>query len=171
MLHLIPYHLESGCIANLTEGRQISIFYRRRSTRPKMTSRKLLCALIGALLLLASPMAWGCDSRDMTSCQMAPCTMSVAGSSMPDCHETAGASQNRGSLAPASSACCQAPLDREPIDSAPTSQIDLSSTPFLAEVDMVAVQEELETPSDSDTTVASQRHELGRYTLLSSYLI
>ena len=141
------------------------------STKTAMTTRKPLCALIGALLLLASPMAWGCDSMDTGDCQMSACPMSGAGSSMPGCHDESGASQDRGSLAPAQSACCQAPLDREPIESAPTSQIDLPSGLFLAEVERSTVQERLEPLADSDATIASQRHELGSYTLLSSFLI
>ena len=117
-----------------------------------MMSRKLLCALLGALLLLASPMAWGCDSMDMNGCQMSACPLSGAGGSMPDCHKAAGASQDRGSLAPVPSACCQAPLDREPIESVPTGQLELPSSLFLAEVERSTVQERLEPLADSDAT-------------------
>lgn len=90
---------------------------------------------------------------------------------MPGCQEGAGTSHDRGSLTPTATACCKAPLDREPIDSAPAGQLDLPSNLFLTEVDAIAAQEHLESLASSDTTVASQRHELGRYTLLSSFLI
>jgi hypothetical protein len=136
-----------------------------------MISRRTLAALIGVLLLLASPMAWGCDSVDTGVCQMSACPMSGAGSSMPGCHEGAGTSQDRGSLTPAAGACCQAPIDREPIDSAPAGQLDLSSSLLLAEVVQSRVEERLEPLVSSDATIASQGHELGRYTLLSSFLI
>ena len=137
-----------------------------------MVRRRTLVALIGALLLLASPMAWGCDSMDTGDCQMSACPMSGAASSMPGCHEGAGASPDRGSLTPAASACCQAPVDREPIDVAPVGQLDPSTSLLLAEVVQSTVEIPLEPPLvSSDTTIASQGHELGRYTLLSSFLI
>jgi hypothetical protein len=136
-----------------------------------MISRRTLVALIGAFLVLASPMAWGCDSMEAGVCQMSACPMSAAGGSMPGCHEVDGASQDCGSVAPVPSACCQAPLDRRPIDSAPTGQLDLLSGLFLAEVELSTVQERLEPLADSEATIASQRYELGRYTLLSSFLI
>lgn len=117
-------------------------------------------------------MAWGCDSVDTGVCQMSACPMSGAGSSMPGCHEDAGASPDRGSLTPAASACCQAPVDREPIDAAPVGQLDLFTSLLLAEVVQSTVEIPLEPPLvSSDTTIASQGHELGRYTLLSSFLI
>ena len=136
-----------------------------------MISRRTLAALIGVLLLLASPMAWGCDSVDTGVCQMSACPMSGAGSSTPGCHEGAGTSKDRGSLTPAAGACCQAPIDREPIDSAPVGQLDLSSSLLLAEAVQSTVEEPLEPLVSSDATIASQGHELGRYTLLSSFLI
>ncbi len=74
-------------------------------------------------------------------------------------------------MTPAAGACCQAPIDREPIDSAPVGQLDLSSSLLLAEVVQSTVEERLVPLVSSDATIASQGHELGRYTLLSSFLI
>lgn len=141
-----------------------------------MTNRETLTAVTGILLvLMSSPVAWGCDSMEAASCQLSACPMSSAISgaenAVPPCHSGSEGTQDRGSLAPAASACCQAPVDREPIDSASNGQIDLSSSLLLAEVDVVAVQEKVQKPLDSAATVASQRHELGRYKLLSAYLI
>lgn len=89
---------------------------------------------------------------------------------MPPCHAGAGAAQDLGSLSPALGACCQAPLDREPIDSTPVNQLHVTSSLLHAGAVAEAPQERPATQSNVDT-VASQRHELGRYTLLSSFLI
>jgi hypothetical protein len=135
-----------------------------------MKSRRIICTLAGLLLLLTSPVAWGCESTDMASCQMAACPMSSGESPMPPCHEGFGAEQDLGSTSPTLGACCQAPLDREPIDSTPVSQLDLTSSLLPAGAAAEAPQERPATQANADT-VASQRHELGRYTLLSSFLI
>ena len=135
-----------------------------------MTSRRIIFALAGVLLLLASPAAWGCESSDMASCQMSACPMSAAGSQMPSCHQATGDSPVRGSMGPAAGACCQAPLDREPIDSTPVSLLNPTSALAPAGAVAEAAQERPGTQAGADT-VASQRHGLGRYTLLSSFLI
>lgn len=90
---------------------------------------------------------------------------------MPDCHEAAGGSGDRGTLASATGSCCTAPLDREPIDSAPAAQVELSSSLLLDQVEALDPKPRQEPLASSDATIASQRHELGRYTLLSSFLI
>jgi len=136
-----------------------------------MLSRRTIYVLTGVLLLLSSPVAWGCESTDTSDCQMSACPMSGAGGSMPDCDAGDGSSRDRRAVAPVPSACCSAPLDREPIDSAPTAQFDLSSSLPLDEVDSIDPQLWLEPLASSDATIASQRHELGRYTLLSAFLI
>ena len=143
----------------------------RRSTKTTMFLRRTIYVLMGVLLLLSSPVAWGCDSTDSGVCQMSACPMTGAGTSMPDCHEAGDESRDRGSLAPAASACCSAPLEREPIESAPTAQLNHSSSLLLDEVESIDPQPWLEPLVSSDATIASQRHELGRYTLLSSFLI
>ena len=143
----------------------------RRSTKTTMFTRRTIYVLTGLLLLLSSPVAWGCDSANSGACQMSACPMASTGASMPGCHDAANESPDRGSLAPAANACCSAPLDREPIDSAPTAQFDPSSSLLLDEVTSIDPQPWLAPLVSSDATIASQRHELGRYTLLSSYLL
>ena len=73
-------------------------------------------------------------------------------------------------MGPAAGACCQAPLDREPIDSTPVSLLNPTSALAPAGAVAEAAQERPGTQAGADT-VASQRHGLGRYTLLSSFLI
>ena len=134
-------------------------------------TRKLLCALIGALLLLTSPVAWGCDTTDMAACQMSACPMSGAGSTIPGCHEPASDSQDRGALAPARTACCDAPLEREPVDSTVSLQLERPSSQLVTEGPVSASREPLDPPASCEATIASQKHRLGHYTLLSSFLI
>ena len=52
---------------------------KERSSRPLMKNRRIICTLAGILLLLTSPVAWGCESTDMASCQMSACPMSAGG--------------------------------------------------------------------------------------------
>ena len=89
---------------------------------------------------------------------------------MPGCHEGAESNPDRGSMGPSAGACCQAPLDREPIDSTPVGLSSPTST-LLPAGDVAEAPKARPASQAGADTVASQRHELGRYTLLATFLI
>lgn len=90
---------------------------------------------------------------------------------MPGCHEPAGDSQDRSALAPARTACCDAPLEREPVDSTVSLQLERPSSQLVTEEQASTPWEPLDPPASCEATIASQKHQLGHYTLLSSFLI
>ena len=75
------------------------------------------------------------------------------------------------SMGAGAGSCCDAPLDREPIDTVPANPLLPSPTDCLVEAVASVTAQGLESLTDADATVASQEHELGRYTLLSTFLI
>jgi hypothetical protein len=135
-----------------------------------MIRRRILCALVAGLFLVTSPAAWGCETTDVAACQMSACPLS-GGSGTAGCHRSAGTAPGADSMGTTAGSCCDAPLDRDPIDTVPINHWLPSPTDARIEAGSPVTEEGLEPLANSDATVRSQTHELGRYTLLSTFLI
>lgn len=139
-----------------------------------MTQRRKLVAMVALGVLLGSPFAWGCEGTGMQNCSMSDCPMTDQ-QPTDDCHETAGPSEHDSSGCDAQPelwiACCDAPVNQEPAKVESASNWDHSATAlsFLAEpVEIRPPSRSLDLISDA---ISAQQHELGRFTLLSSFLL
>ena len=133
-----------------------------------------IVVLVALAVLLVSPVAWGCDGTGMQECDMPDmppdCPMSQEhGSSHcgQDDEEPAGCD---GQTA-ISVDCCEVTADRAPAEDSPRS-FSVSRQDLEANV-MAGVQSKAPPPLPADATfvIRTQQHELGRFTMLSSFLL
>ena len=92
-----------------------------------------------------------------------------------DCHESRAPSEHDSSGCEAASeawiACCDAPVDQElaKVDSA--SNWDRSATLLIIVAEIVEIRPPSRPPDLIPEAISAQQHELGRFTLLSSFLL
>ena len=139
-----------------------------------MKPRRAIVAIFAFGILFVTPSAWGCEGTDMQNCSMSDCPM-VQERPVEGCHESAAPSQPDSSGCDTESAswiaCCDAPLDREPAKTGSASIWDQSATPLVVLAERVELQPPARPPDGRSEAVSAQWHELGRYTLLSSFLL
>lgn len=139
-----------------------------------MRKRQTLSAILALGLLFVSPIAWGCEGTGMQDCSMSNCPM-------PDQQESAGCHEPDSSSDHGSSGCepgpevwigcCQAPVEPEPAKLDSVSFGDHGTTPLVVLAERVEVEPPLRPPDLISEAISSQQHELGRFTLLSSFLL
>lgn len=91
-----------------------------------------------------------------------------------DCHDSAapGGQEPPGCDAPeAWIACCDAPVNREPAKIDAPSLLDESTTPHEVLVGRIELQPPCAPPDLISETLFAQQHELGLFTLLSTFLL
>lgn len=119
-------------------------------------------------------MAWGCEGPDMQDCSMSNCPMPDQQESE-GCHEPDSSSDHGSSGCDAGPvmwiACCEAPVDPEPGKLDSVSCCDHDTTPLVVLAERVEVEPPLRPPDHIAEAISSQQHELGRFTLLSSFLL
>ena len=153
---------------------QLCPYLEERSTEPAMQRRQTSVAILALGLLLVSPFAWGCEGTGMQNCSMSDCPMTDP-QPVDDCHESVPMAEHESSSCDAQPeswlALCDAPIDQEPVnvDSAPNW--DHSTTPLIGLAATVEIQLHSMPPDLISEAISSQQHELGRFTLLSSFLL
>lgn len=129
--------------------------------------------LLGVLLL--PPVLWGCEEAETSDCSMQECPFAgprVAGG----CHEAVESPQEPSviegrSVPGAQFGCCAVPMDPDTGMATSATSRELISTSLTVSIESVAPRQP-RLPSDlMARTVASQVHDLGRFTLLSSFLL
>lgn len=139
-----------------------------------MRRQRTLVAILALGILFVSPLAWGCEGTGMQNCSMSSCPM-TAEPEPDDCHESAAPAEHDSTGCDAESeswiAYCDAPVDQEPakIDSA--SCWDHRTTPLVLSAEHLEIQPPSRPPDLISEVITSQQHELGRFTLLSSFLL
>ena len=139
-----------------------------------MRNHQKLTAIVVACSFLFTPLAWGCEASGMEDCALSDCAMTVE-TVTGDCHEMTG-STSAGSkvcdVEPAASiACCDSPADPEPAKFETFSLGNASDSP-LAVLDEPLLDRLAAAPPDGIADrIGSRQHALGRFTLLSAYLL
>ena len=129
-----------------------------------------MIVLFALALLLVSPCAWGCDSSGMKGCDMSERPMSEEQGSS-HCEQDDDEPMDCGGQKTVSVDCCDAPADRSVAEIAPSS-VSVSRLD-LPTAGTTGIQSEAPPPLPVDATcvIRTQQHELGRFTMLSSYLL
>jgi len=129
-------------------------------------------ALLALVALLAPPTAWGCAELGMLDCSKSGCEMSEPnGMKMSDCHSEQDGSQSCEIEADSWFECCAMSAAQEPVEATGDELSNLRTESMMVEVgeSQTAV---LPLPTVAASRVLqSQQHALGRFTLLSSYLL
>jgi len=110
----------------------------------------------------------------MQNCSMSGCPMTEE-SMAEDCHQSAAPAEHTSAACDANPqawiACCKAPIDQEPAKVDSASNWDHSTTPLIVLVETIKIQHPSRQPDLISEAISSQQHELGRFTLLSSFLL
>ena len=139
-----------------------------------MRQQRTFATILTLGLLLLTPVAWACEGRGMQNCSMSECPMAVQQES-DDCHKSEDTSDH------SSPSCTAAP-------EAWIAYCDTAGGPEQARIDsmrsrdhgttrLIILAERMVPRSPSrpldfiSETVLSQQHELGRFTLHSSFLL
>ena len=129
--------------------------------------------LLGVLLL--PPVLWGCEEAETSDCSMQECPF--AGPRVANgCHEAAESSQDPsmtdGRPVPGTQfGCCVTSMDPDTGKATSGTVRELNPTSLTVSIESVAPRQP-RLPSDlMAQTVAAQVHDLGRFTLLSSFLL
>ena len=121
-------------------------------------------------LLLATPLAWGCDSSAMAGCDMGDCPISDGHGSSSWDQNGDGPSGCDGQVA-VSLDCCDEPADR-PLAEETTAQSSGQRLELpTAEIAQLRSEPPPPLPVDAACVICSQEHSLGRFTILSTYLL
>jgi hypothetical protein len=124
--------------------------------------------------LLISPMAWGCDGAGGQNCRMSNCPMNDQQSAhgCPQ-SETSPEHSSMGCAAGQEMgiACCDAPGDLEPATVDSESSRDRGTTQLVVLAEQAELQLPVRPPDLVSEAISSQQHELGRFTLLSTFLL
>lgn len=110
----------------------------------------------------------------MKSCSMSDCPMTEE-RAVDDCHESDDMTEHDSSGCDTGPetwiACCDAPPDQEPVKVESVSNWGHSPTPLIVLAESVEIRPPYRPPDLISEAISSQQHELGRFTLLSSFLL
>lgn len=139
-----------------------------------MRQRRTLVAIIALGGLLISPLAWGCEGTGGQNCRMSNCPMNEQQKAH-GCPQSK-TSPEHGSLGCAAGqevgiACCDAPGDLEPATVDSESSRDRGTIPMVVLAEEVELQPPSRPPDLVSEAISSQQHGLGRFTLLSTFLL
>lgn len=126
------------------------------------------------LLLVSTPATWGCGSDATGACPMSDCPMAIPETDM-GCHDPVPVDDQDQTACDSASqdmiACCDAPAELQPVGlESPRSATD-SATPAVLVVGGVESLSPAHPPDRVLHRIASKRYEMGRYTLLASFLL
>lgn len=128
-----------------------------------MWQRRTIVAILALGFLFVSPFAWGCEGTGMQNCSMSDCPMTDE-QPVDDCHEPAPMTEHDPSS-------CDAPIDQEPAKVDSAYNRDHSTIPLIVLTETVEIRPPSRPPDLISETISTQQHELGRFTLLSSFLL
>lgn len=131
----------------------------------EMKKRQRLVAIFALGILIAAPTVWGCEQGDTQSCSMSACPMMDAKDSS-DCQEPREPAEHNASVA-----CCDTPRDQEPATIETLSGLDSRTTPIPHLAGHIETRPPARPPDTLFEVISSRQHELGRFTLFSSYLL
>jgi hypothetical protein len=139
-----------------------------------MRRQRIPLTILALGFLFVTPLVWGCEETGMQNCSMSACPMTdepVAD----DCHDSAAPVERNPSDCDAEPdiwiSCCDAPADQNPARVDAASIWDLSTTPLALSAEILEIQPPPRPPDWISVAISTQRHELGRFTLLSSFLL
>lgn len=139
-----------------------------------MKQRRAIALTLALGVLLVSPIAWGCEGTGVQDCSMSDCPMTQQ-QEAEDCHQSAAPIEPDSFACDADPeiwiACCDAPIDQEPAKIDATSSSDHGATPLVILAERLEVQPPTRPPDLASEAISAQQHELGRFTLLSSFLL
>lgn len=139
-----------------------------------MRQQRTLVAIFAFGVLFVSPFAWGCEGTGVQNCSMSDCPMTHE-SEVDDCHDSAAPPQHETSGCDAEPevwiACCDAPVDQKPAKVESAAFLDHGATPLIVLAERVEIQPPSRPPDFVSEAISAQQHELGRFTLLSSFLL
>jgi hypothetical protein len=139
-----------------------------------MRQIRTIATIFALGLLLVSPVAWGCEATGMESCAMSDCPMTDQ-LEADACHESEALSDQALSgcdaMPEAWIACCDAPVDQDPARVDAAMSWYQTTTPLIILAERVEPRPPSGPPDFISETISSRQHELGRFTLLSSFLL
>lgn len=145
-------------------------------SRVAMRHLSNILALCSLALVLASPVAWGCEGTGMENCAMAACPMGEGHGAREvtapsHCGQDAAETTDCAVRRAVSVDCCDAPAERPLAESAPGNPSVSRHEPPSGGTTGLQVEAPPPLPVDATCVVRTQQHELGRFTMLSSYLL
>ena len=136
--------------------------------------RQTLAVIFALGILFVPPIAWGCEGSDMQNCSMSDCPMPIP-QEVEGCHDSDASpdqvSSNCGATPEVWISCCDGRVDQEPAKVDSASYWDPSTTPLVILAEHIEIQPPSRPPDLVSEVIFSQQHELGRFTLLSSFLL
>lgn len=129
-------------------------------------------ALLALVALLGPPTAWGCAETGMPDCSMAGCEMTDPNDSkMSDCHDEQQESRSCDVEAKMSFDCCDMSAAQEPVEATGDDLSNLRTESMTVEVGELETVVVPQPPLAAFRSIQSRQHALGRFTLLSSFLL
>ena len=139
-----------------------------------MQPKQIIGAMLALGLLFGSPLAWGCEWASMQDCEMSSCPMTEQ-EPVDSCHgEGLPSSQmlsDCDSEPELAIDCCEAPIEQEPAKIGSQSTWSDGGSPLVVLADAVRQPPPLMPTNLAADAVSAQQHDLGRFTLLSSFLL
>lgn len=139
-----------------------------------MRQKRTFATILALGLLLLSPVAWGCEATGMQSCSMSDCPMTDQQES-DACHESEPVSDHALSGCDATPeawiACCDASADREPGKVESATSWSQATTPLVILTERIEPWSPSGPPDFISEAISARQHNLGRFTLLSSFLL
>lgn len=161
-------------IGSRLDRREYGPYFEEQSTETVMWQQRTLVAILALGALFVSPFAWGCEGTSMKNCRMSDCPMTHE-SEADDCHDLAAPPEHDTSGCDAEPevwiACCDAPIDQEPARVESAASLDRGATPLTVLAERVEIQPPWKPPDLISEAVCARQHELGTFTLLSSFLL
>lgn len=111
----------------------------------------------------------------MDNCSMSDCPMDSQKQDI-GCHDSTGSREDHGWSSTAAGpqtliACCDVPVDQEPVQIDAGIAQNHGTTPLMVLAERVDLRPPCKPPDSISQTVSSRQYEMGRCTLLSSFLL
>jgi hypothetical protein len=131
-----------------------------------------ITAVLALVALLAPPTAWGCSDSGMEDCGMASCGI-PDDMKMPDCHSGQQMQESKSCDVEANISldCCGMSAAQEPVEATGEGLSQVRSEPLMVEAGELKEEVDPSPPMAATQALHTQQHSLGRYTLLSSFLL
>ncbi len=139
-----------------------------------MRRRRSISAVFVLLWLLVPPVAWSCESTGMESCGTSYCPM-LNPQGAKGCHEPETSIQQGSSgceeAGEALLAYCLVPVEQDPVHLDSPSLDQQVTVRVVTLAGRVEIKPPIGPPDRVREAISSRQHELGRFTLLSSFLL
>ena len=139
-----------------------------------MRQQRTFATILALGLLLLPPVAWGCEATGMLNCSMSDCPM-------PDQQESDGCHEAEDLLDQGSSGCdagpeiwtgyCDAPVEQDSARVDSEAYRDQTAAPLIMLAERIEPRSPSGPPDFISEAISARQHDLGRFTLLSSFLL